>query len=266
MEQRKRPEMLKEFIVDDRGNGIYEITSPPMRFKEYLVVGREKALLIDTGFGLGSLKRVVDGLTDKPLIVINTHGHPDHVGGNAEFGTALLRAEDMELYGSKGSFECRLEEAGHWGIADAAEKLQTTPPAPTLLDSGTVLDLGGRLLLVLHTPGHTMGSVCVFDEESGALFTGDNTNEHGVSLGEDSSSTVEIYLKSLERIRTLGATVLYTGHMPGAVSPEQIDRLIACAERILAGERGEYVKSPMFEGWRVEAEGASIIYREGKLK
>ena len=265
MEHRKRPEPLTEFLVDDRGNGIYEITAPPMRFKQYLVVGGEKALLIDTGFGLGSLKEVISRLTDKPLILVNTHGHPDHGGGNGEFGSPLLRSEDFPLYAQKCSFEARLEEAEHWGIPDAAEKLLPTPPAPTPLEENAVFDLGGRTLRVFHTPGHTMGSICILDEQTRALFTGDNTNGERVSLAESCASTVSVYLQTLKTIRELDPAVLYTGHMPGAVGPEQLDRLIACAEKILAGEKGEFIKTPMAEGWKVTVDGTSVTYTEGKL-
>ena len=97
MEQKKRPEPIKEYSVNDLGSGIYNITAPPMRFQQYLVLGEEKALLIDSGFGLGSLKKVVDGLTDLPVVLVNTHGHPDHGGGNGEFGSPYLHPDDNEL-------------------------------------------------------------------------------------------------------------------------------------------------------------------------
>lgn len=265
MEHGKRPEPIKNFAVQDRGSGIFEITAPPMRYKQYLIIGEEKAMLIDTGFGVGSLKEVVDGITDKPLILLNTHGHPDHGGGNAEFGSPFLRAEDNERYADKCAFETRLEEAGHWGIPDIAEQLLPTPPAPTALEENAVFDLGGRMLRVIHTPGHTLGSICIYDEETGALFTGDNTNARGIFLDGEWGSTVTEYLASMEKIRNLNPSVLYTGHMPGAVGPEQIDRQIACAQKILAGEKGEYTRTPMAEGWQVTIDGGAIMYTEGKI-
>ena len=265
MEERRRPELLWEFLTDDKGAGIMEITAPPMRFKQYLIRGREKALLVDTGFGLGSLKAVVNRLTDLPLILVNTHGHPDHGGGNAEFGSPLLHPADNDLYALKCSLETRAEEASHWGIKNAKSILQPTPPTPMRLEDGTVFDLGDRMIRVIHTPGHTMGSICLFDEGSGALFTGDNANAHGVSIAESCGSTVTTYLESMKKLRSLGAKTLYTGHMPGAVEPAQIDRLIFCAEKILTGEKGEFVQTPMAKGWRVSADGAAITYTEGKL-
>ena len=265
MEHRKRPEPITDFLVDDRGEGVYEITSPPMRFKQYLVIGQEKALLIDTGFGLGSLKKVVDGLTDKPLILVNTHGHPDHGGGNAEFGSPFLRPEDHPAYEQKCAYETRREEAGHWPIPDAAEKLQPTPPAPIALEEDAVFDLGGRKLRVIHTPGHTKGSVCIYDEKTGALFTGDNTNAHGVFLDAEWGATAGEYVASMKKLRDLKPTMLYSGHMPGAVEPAQLGRLIVCGEKLLSGERGEFVKTPLSQGWQVAVDGASLLCPEGKL-
>lgn len=219
MEMRKRPEPIKEHIITDLGDGIINITAPPMRFQQYLVIGEEKALLIDSGFGLGSLKKIVEGLTDKPIILVNTHGHPDHGGGNAEFGAPLLHPEDNGVYAHKCAFETRLEEAQHWGIPDAEEKLQPTPPTPIALEDGHVFDLGGRVLKAIHTPGHTRGSVCIFDEATGTLFTGDNVQGMATALMERDAANVSTYLASMEKIAALPVTRICTGHMPAVVPP-----------------------------------------------
>ena len=258
-----RPAPIKEFSVEDKGNGIFEITAPPMRFKQYLVVGEEKALLIDTGFGMGSLKAVVDKLTDKPIILVNTHGHPDHGGGNAEFGPAYLHPADEALYAFKCA-EARFDEAAHWPGEERFE-LQPFESRTLPLADGAVFDLGGRKLRVLHTPGHTAGSVSVYDERTGALFTGDNTNAHGVFIDNQSPATVTEYLASLKKMKAKNPAVLYTGHMPGAVEPRQIDALIACAEAVLAGNRGEYTEGRMNSGWKIEINGVSFTYVDGKI-
>lgn len=258
-----RPAPIREFSVEDKGNGIFEITAPPMRFKQYLVVGEEKALLIDTGFGMGSLKAVVDKLTDKPIILVNTHGHPDHGGGNAEFGPAYLHPADDALYAFKCA-EARFDEAAHWPGEERFE-LQPFESRTLPLADGAVFDLGGRKLRVLHTPGHTAGSVSVYDERTGALFTGDNTNAHGVFIDNQSPATVTEYLASLKKMKAKNPAVLYTGHMPGAVEPRQIDALIACAEAVLAGNRGEYTEGRMNSGWKIEINGVSFTYVDGKI-
>lgn len=266
MEPRKRPEPLKEYLVSDLGEGIINITAPPMRFQQYLVLGEEKALLIDSGFGLGSLKKVVDGLTDLPIILVNTHGHPDHGGGNAEFGPPLLHPDDFELYAYKCSFEARLEEAGHWGLEDAAEKLQPTPPAPLPLEDGHVFDLGGRTLRVIHTPGHSRGSVCIFDALTGTLFAGDNIQGMATALTEDCAADVSVYLASMEKLAALPVKAICTGHMPAVLPPDYIDKKIRCARRVLAGEQPEAVHSRGGECLGMTVDGTSLHYTADRAR
>lgn len=266
MEPRKRPEPIKDYLVSDLGEGIINITAPPMRFQQYLVLGEEKALLIDSGFGLGSLKKVVDGLTDLPIILVNTHGHPDHGGGNAEFGPPLLHPDDHELYAHKCAFETRLEEALHWGREDVAEKLQPTPPAPLPLEDGHVFDLGGRTLRVIHAPGHSRGSVCIFDERTGTLFAGDNVQGMATALTEDCAACVSVYLASMEKLAALPVKAICTGHMPAVLPPDYIDKKIRCARRILAGEQPETVRSRGGECLGMTVDGTSIHYTKDNAR
>lgn len=265
MEQRKRPEPIKDYIVTDLGEGIFNITAPPMRFQQYLVLGGEKALLIDSGFGLGSLKKVVDGLTKLPVILVNTHGHPDHGGGNAEFGRPLLHPDDNELYACKCSFEARLDEAAHWGLENAAEQLQPTPPEPLPLEDGHVFDLGGRNLRVIHTPGHSRGSVCILDERTGTLFTGDNVQGMATALTESCAVCVSDYLASMERLAALPVKAICTGHMPAVLTPDYIDKKIRCARRILAGDPPETVRSRTGECLGMTVDGTSIHYTRDRV-
>lgn len=260
MEQRKRPEPIKDYLVSDLGEGIFNITAPPMRFQQYLVLGAEQALLIDSGFGLDSLKKVVDGLTCLPVILVNTHGHPDHGGGNAEFGRPLLHPDDNELYRRKCSLESRLEEALHWGLEDAAERLQPTPPEPLPLADGHVFDLGGRRLRVIHTPGHSRGSVCILDERTCTLFSGDNVQGMATALTEECAANMSTYLASMEKLAGLPVKAVCTGHMPAVLSPDYIEKKIQCARRILAGEPGKQVWSRAGECLEMAVDGTSIHY------
>lgn len=260
MEQHKRPEPLKEYLVNNLGDGIFNITAPPMRFQQYLVLGEEKALLIDSGFGMDSLKKIVVSLTDLPIVLVNTHGHPDHGGGNAEFGSPYLHPDDNELYAYKCSYEMRLDEAMHWGIENAADRLQKDLPSPIPMEDGHIFDLGGRILSVYHTPGHSRGSVCIFDEKTGTLFTGDNVQAMATALLEDCATNVSTYLASMQKIACLPVKRICGGHMPPVMSPELIDKKIECAKRVLAGEKAEYVKGRMGEGYMMTVDGTSIHY------
>ena len=252
--------------MTDLGNGIFNITAPPMRFQQYLVLGEEKALLIDSGFGMDSLKKTVDGLTDLPIILVNTHGHPDHGGGNAEFGSPWLHPADNDLYVYKCAYETRFEEANHWGVEDVERRLQPTPPAPIPMEDGHVFDLGGRTLTVIHTPGHSHGSVCILDAQTGTLFAGDNLNAMATALTEDCATTVSEFLASMEKLAALPVTSICTGHMPAVISADYIGKKIECARRILAGEKGEYIKTPMGEGYKLTVDGTGIHYTPDRAK
>ena len=253
-------EPLKEHIVTDHGDGIYEITSPPMRYKEYVIVGREKALLVDTGFGWDSLKSAVDKITDKPLIVINTHGHPDHCGGNAEFGQTYMNSEDLELFHYKASFEARANESGFWHIPGNTEHLQKDGSEPIHLLDGAEFDLGGRTLKVIYTPGHSAGSISLSDSLTRAIFCADTCLAFGAMLIEPCSTPLSIYKESLGKLANEKPTALYTGHMPGKIPPAQIDKMIALTDRVLAGEEGEPFKSPMGSGFKLSEAGAALSY------
>ena len=142
--------------------GMWRITSPECVYEE-LMIGTEKALLLDTGWGTGRLKKVVREITDKPLIVVNSHGHIDHVNGNMQFDEPIyIHPADVELCKAHSSRQMRQM------IASAAEKL--TPLEEkfnqeaflsggigklTLLEEGKVFDLGGKTLEVIALPGHT---------------------------------------------------------------------------------------------------------------
>lgn len=257
---------MKEYLVNDFGDGIINITAPPMRYQQYLVLGSERAMLIDTGFGIDSLKKTIDTLTDLPIILVNTHGHPDHGGGNAEFGRPYLHPDDNELYAYKCSYEVRLEEAMHWGIERLEERLQPTPPEPVPMADGQVFDLGGRILRVIHTPGHSRGSVCIFDEQTGTLFAGDNLNEKSTALVESCATTVSEYLASMEKLTRFPVQRICTGHVPAVLTPDYIEKKIICAKRILAGERGEWYETFMGSGYKLAEDDTAIFYAPDRAR
>ena len=260
MQQRGRPTSITEYETEHIGDDIYRITAPPKGFQQYLVLGQERALLIDSGFGWGSLKKVVEELTRLPVVLVNTHGHPDHCGGNAEFGTAWLYPDDNELCERKCSFEARLDEAMHWELEQAQQMLQPTPPAPAALADGQVFDLGGRKLIVIHIPGHSRGSVCLFEEQTGTLFAGDNVQGFATALTEECAANVSVYLQSMEKLAALPIRRVCSGHMPAVLPPDLIGKKIRCARRILSGEPGDWVKTRMGECYEMTEEGTSICY------
>lgn len=136
----------------------------------YLIVGEERAVLLDTGQGVKSISAVVKGLTDKPVSVMVSHFHYDHVGGVDEFDRVDMidlpkiraQAKDDVLY---------LSRYQHLGVTESR-------PAPVIeiakwIKPGEKIELGGRELELHATPGHTIESLSLYDAKSGILFTGD---------------------------------------------------------------------------------------------
>ena len=165
--------------------GTYAIYEPN-QFEEamsYLVEGTERAVLIDAGNGIGNLREVAEALTDLPLSMVLTHEHYDHVG-------AAWRFESVAAYDNAASLarlaEGRSTESLQRYVTDEYlwkplpegwdPSTWTIPPLePTeLLHDGDVIDLGGRRLEVIYTPGHSPGSMCLLDGANRLLFTGDH--------------------------------------------------------------------------------------------
>ncbi len=167
----------------------------------FLIEGEERAALVDTGCGIGDLAREVRELTDKPLIILLTHTHFDHDGGIYEFPGVPVYvnpldgeriAEDrvsmVKYMGTEDYNEMRRGYIRSRGPIrcpdlDQAELLKLVPDHPTNdgyswlpVRDGNEIDLGGRVLKAIHTPGHTDGSTCFLDAENRILFSGDCAN------------------------------------------------------------------------------------------
>jgi glyoxylase-like metal-dependent hydrolase (beta-lactamase superfamily II) len=170
----------------------------------YLVVGEEKAFVIDTMNGYNDLYRAVREITDKPLVVVNTHGHPDHIFGNMYFEEAYLHPADREL--------ARMFTEDPEYIKMLEERGKTFPPFRDILPGDTI-DLGGRTLEVFGLPGHTPGGIMLLLREDRVLFTGDSVNHH-LWMQLDGCLTMKQFLRELDQVMFLQdrADVILHGH------------------------------------------------------
>ncbi|MDR0905032.1 MAG: MBL fold metallo-hydrolase [Oscillospiraceae bacterium] len=198
---------------------VIEISANSWRIEEngvrsFLFAGEKSALLVDTGFGTGDLKAVVDGLTKLPVKLVNTHADGDHTGCNAQFDVAYLYPTEFEKFAASG---------------------KTSPVAP--IWEGDNIDLGGRAFEVIHIPGHTPGSIALLDDANKILVGGDSISTTSIFMfGADRSLTAYIAsLEKLEGIRNKFDTV-YPSHGEFPVRADIIPELLAGAKKLLAGE------------------------------
>ncbi len=170
----------------------------------YVILDEKKAV-IDTGLGSMNLLREVEKLIPLEEVdyVINTHAHADHVFGNPAFKKAevLIHEKDAEA----------LSE-GHLYSTSAMFSVSGSFRYHRTLKDGDKISLGDIELEVLHTPGHTPGSICLYLRDRKALFSGDLVFAEGSFGRVDFGGNSEDLKASLKRISELDVEVLYPGH------------------------------------------------------
>ena len=171
----------------------------------YLLTGDNKALLIDNGIGAVNLVDYVRQLTDLELIVVNTHGHPDHVGSNNQFDTVYAHVADtaaIKRFTNRNVQREMLQFMVQQPIADSLKFTDTLKQAELVpIKSDMRFDLGNRIVEVIHVPGHTPGSICLLDKKSRLLFSGDHI-KIPTWLHMQESTSMEMYLSSVNKLRT----------------------------------------------------------------
>ena len=256
------------FAVQRLREGIH-LVGEPMHVNSYLIEGSERAVLLDTGMGISNIRAEVEKLTDLPVLVVNSHYHFDHVGGNHQFdeiaihelGAGPLQAgppphwfasylaaveEVLAQYAvfrdiDQAWFQVLGPEMQMRPLPAAFDRAawRTVTSVPTrLLRDGDILDLGGRTLQVLHTPGHTRDSICLLDAGSRILFTGD-TIDTGPIYAQFEESSIDAFADSARKLLAYAGQVdvLFSAHGARYQSyPELIPRVAAAFARLQAGD------------------------------
>ena len=210
--------------------------TPLLRCNIWHVRGRDRDLLIDTGLGVASLREAARDLFDKPLAAIATHAHMDHTGGMHEFETRYIHAAEADAmakaenhlpldiaaydeptkdwfasvgYDVSGGF---LTAIPHRGFDVAGHALEPAK-ATRILHESDVVDTGDRAFEVLHLPGHSPGSIGLWEKQTRTLFSGDAIYD-GPLLDEIPGADIEVYLKTMKRLRELPVDIVHAGHDP----------------------------------------------------
>lgn len=249
------------FAVDEVDHGVIRITEPHchrlIRANCFLIQGGDFDILFDSGMGVATLRPVIATLSAKPLIVFTSHAHIDHVGSHAEFGEAEilihpLEADALRQPGAKGlTFAPRppaqidaLRKAGieltefmtdsvPWAGYDVDAYGRTAVEPTRLIEEGEVIETGRLHFEVLHLPGHSPGSIALWEPEAGLLFSGDVIYD-GVIVDTAPGSDVAAYRKTMARLRSLPVRKVLGGHK----EPMDRDRMVAIVDQYLASTLG----------------------------
>ena len=206
-------DMSMDYKVIQIDENTWRIEDHHVRF--FLLTGRERALLIDSGMFVKSARAIAEGLTDLPLLLLNTHADRDHVGCNHEFESFYMHpSEAANFYNTQ-------HMTGEF----------------TAITEGEVIDLGERPLEIVALPGHTPGSIGVLDIRGRVLFSGDPIQDGNIFMF-GVQREIHVYLKSLRHLDKYRDRfdLIYPSHGSFPVQPALIDQLYDAVPGIFAGK------------------------------
>jgi glyoxylase-like metal-dependent hydrolase (beta-lactamase superfamily II) len=229
------------FDVTEVSEGAYRVTEPHVhpyvRSNAWLVRGSVAHLLVDTGLGVGRLAHELAGLLDRPVIAVATHAHFDHFGGLGEFAERAAHSDDGDVIQAASDYVTLRAATYPAALLDefeaAGEQVPDllvdalpgqgfdlagfrTPPASITcwLADGDSIDLGDRSFSVLHTPGHSPGSICLWEAASQTLLSGDALVDGEPLQDWVPRSSPADFAASLRRLADLPLRTVYGGHGP----------------------------------------------------
>lgn len=235
-------ELKKTYKIKKLMEDVYGITSSGVAC--FLIIGKEKACVVDTGYGFADLKAYVREFTDLPLLVFNTHGHIDHTGGNFWFNSSVhIHEKDAEIYKqhNEPAFHRYMEKTlkvfnkiFFWRIL--------VPKNPEDTDAGRVnfsdwqfvkerdkFDLGGLSAEVIEIPGHTQGSIAIYFKEKKLVITSDGANP-ATWLYLPESTDIATYAASLHKLEGYDFDTILTGHSLNLFTRKDLKDWINVAE------------------------------------
>lgn len=220
------------FTIDSIDENTY-IISEYRHWEEthcYLLNGNERSLLIDTGLGICDISKEVSELTKKPVTAVATHIHWDHIGGHRYYPDFYVH--EAELNWLNGGFPQPLEKIKEY-VAERCNlpenfdinEYEFFQGKPTkVLHGGECIDLGGRVVETIHTPGHAPGHLCFWEKKKGYLFTGDLAYKDTLTAWFPSTDP-QAYLESLETVATLPVKRVFPAHHSLDIKPEILVRM-----------------------------------------
>jgi len=257
------------FSVREADPGVWTIEEPfhEERVKSSLIAGRDRAILLDTGMGVADIRAVAEALTDLPISVVNSHAHWDHIGGNHRFTEIAIHpaeAADLEAGASNAVLRPWFAPAHLSGpLPDGvtAETIVIPPSRAThLLADGETIDLGGRMLEVIHGPGHSPGGIALLDRANGLLFSTDIAYAGALYVYADDD--LPVYARSLARLAALAPALrmVLPSHNASPIAPAMLPRMAAGVDEIVRGRPADWRRGSV-SGWGFD--GFSLELKPG---
>jgi glyoxylase-like metal-dependent hydrolase (beta-lactamase superfamily II) len=238
------------YQTESLGAGVTHIWEPHIRpfyrCNIWHVRGRDRDLLIDSGMGVVSLRRQMAVLAERSILAVASHTHFDHIGAHHEFPERAVHRAEAGILAAPGR-ERTLADIYVRGASDT-ELFTMLPPSPyrsdayevasapatRILEHGDVIDLGDRRFDVIHLPGHSPGSIALWETVTGILFSGDTVYD-GPLIDDAYHSNVGDYIRSMERLRALPVRIVHGGHFASFGRErfvELIDGYLAAKRRV----------------------------------
>ena len=225
--------------VEDHGDGIWRIEElyahPYCRGAIWVVDGADRRLVLDAGWGLVPLRDHVPELFARPIVALASHTHFDHVGGLGQFADRLVHPleapvladptpEAVQSWPFLRDYDALVFDPVPGGFDGAAWWLAPMPATATV-EEGDRIELGGRALTVLHTPGHSPGHLCLFEETTGFLFAADAIYE-GELFDTVPGASIPALLETHARLVELPSTRVFPSHF-GVFDRRRLLELVA---------------------------------------
>lgn len=210
----------------------------------YLILGTKQAVLFDTGMGISSISKVTKQLTGKPVVVLNSHTHNDHVGGNWEFPYVFAMDTDFtrkNALGSRADAQAEIAPGQICGKLPAGfnpKAYETRRWKPFhFVHDGFKINLGARTVEIVATPGHTPDSIALIDRANGLLFTGDTYYPAPIWLYRPETD-IDAYVASVKRLAALAPKVkmVLGAHNIPVADPDVLPKLVDAIVAVRAGK------------------------------
>jgi glyoxylase-like metal-dependent hydrolase (beta-lactamase superfamily II) len=234
------------FEVYKPAPGVFAIYEPHQSEETiaYLITGTNRAILFDTGMGISDIKKVTEELTKLPVIVLNSHTHNDHVGGNSQFNTVYAMDTDFTRKNAKGSRKDAQAEVASGQICGElpkgfdAKAYSTRPwKIAGYIRDGEKIGLGNRSIEIIATPGHTPDAISLLDRGNGLLFTGDTYYPAPIWLYRPETD-LKAYAASISRLNTLAPDVklVLGAHNVPIAQPNVLAQLVVAFDAVRSGK------------------------------